>query len=310
MSRADDRMMRQLAAAQHGLVARRQLRDAGMSRQAIGYRLRSPDWEAVTSRVLRLAGSQATGEQRALAAVLDAGGGAVVSHRSAAALWAIPGFDLRVLHLSRGRTGTDRPSALAVLHHPRSLPDGHRTVRNGVPVTTVARTVADLAGSEHRARTELALNAALRMGIGWKALETTVFELESRGRPGSGVARALLDANRGRRPFGSGLEGRVVRILLAAGLPEPRRQVDLGGEHWEGRVDLVYDDVHLVVEVDGDAWHGTPWDVRRDKRRTASLVAAGFRVLPVSEDLIRNAPDELVRLVREARRRRPTGTGR
>ena len=301
-ARAVDQRMRSLSSSQHGVVGREQLRYHGVSRQALAYRLRSTDWEPLTPRVLRLVGAPVTDWQRAMAAVLDAGGGAVVSHTSAAALWGLPGFDLRRIHVIRARTTTGRRTTLAEVHHPRALPEHHRTVRQGVPITTLARTVVDLAGAEHPARVELALHAAARVGLRWTAVADVVRELEAKGRTGIGVARDLVARAQATRPLGSGLEGRLLRILAGAGLPQPRRQVDLGGGDWVGRIDFYYDDVGLVIEVDG-SWHheGAP-DVRRDKRRLAALAAGGFRVLPMSEHLVRTSPDDVVRLVREARR--------
>ena len=133
--------MRSLAGAQHGLVARDQLRDRGIDRHAVQRRLRLTDWVAVTPRVLRLIGAPVTTEQQAMAAVLDAGPGAVLSHRAAAGLWGLPGFDLGELHVSRTRGGTRRATVLAVVHQPTSLDAHHRAVRNRIPVTTLARTV-------------------------------------------------------------------------------------------------------------------------------------------------------------------------
>ncbi len=95
----------------------------------------------------------------------------------------------------------------------------------------------------------------------------------------------------------------MLRLLAAAGLPEPKRQVDLDDRRWLGRVDFLYEDQRLVIEVDGGWWHEGPLEVRHDKLRTAGLVAAGFRVLPVTEDLVKRRPDEVVRLVRDALRR-------
>ena len=304
-----DETMRQWAAAQHSLVTRDQLRRVGATRQAMAARLRSPDWEAVTPRVLRLVGAAVTDRQRAMAAVLDAGAGAAVSHATAAALWDLPGFGIGRIELSRSRHGSRRATTLARVHHPRSLPDRHVTTRSGIPVTTLARTVVDLGATEHPARVELALHAAIRLGMTWSAVETVVEELAERGRTGVPVARALVGHDRQGPPLGSGLEGTVRRLLVDAGLPEPRRQVDLGAGEWVGQVDFFYEDVGLVIEVDGGWNHEGALDVRRDKRRTAALVAAGFRVLPLSEDLIRSSPHEVVRLVKEARRRPAGRTG-
>ena len=304
-----DQLMRSLSSRQHGVVGRDQLREQGVSRQAVGFRLRSTDWEVLTPRVLRLVGAPVTDRQRAMAAVLDAGGGAVVSHGSAAALWELPGFDLRRIHVSRARSATSRPTTLAAVHHPRALPEHHRSVCHRIPVTTLARTVVDLAATAHPARVELALHAAVRVGLAWTVAHDVVRELSARGRTGVGVARRLVAAGAGTRPLGSGLEGRLLRILAGAGIPEPRRQVDVGGAEWAGRVDFYYEDVGLVIEVDGAWHHEGALDVRRDKRRLAALAAAGFRVLPISEELIRRSPDRVTQLVREARRRPPDASG-
>lgn len=293
-ARTLDRIMRAVAVTQHGLVGRDQLRREGASRQAVGRRLSSPDWDLVTPRVLRLVGAPVTDHQRAMAATLDAGPGTLVSHRSAAALWGIAGFDLRALAISRPRNGPHRATRLAVVHQPVALPAAHRAVRNGIPVTTLARTVVDLAADEHPQRAERVVHAAVTLGLGWTALDRVLGDLP--GRPGVALIRSLVAENLGRRPLGSGLEATVVRLLRAAGLPEPRRQVDLGGDGWVGQVDFYYDDRRLILEINGPH-HDSPVQVRHDQHRTAALVAAGFRVLPLSHDLIRRRPDELVRLV-------------
>ncbi len=266
-------------------------------------RLRSAAWTPVTSRVLRLAGTPECPEQQALAAVLDAGQGAVVSHESAAALWRLPGFELKPLVVSRPRIGTKRKTPLASLHHPISLPVDHVTTKRGIPVTTLVRTVFDLAGAIHPDRAERALHAALRAGLSWTALERHLVAQARQGRDGISLMRQLIENNRGKAALGSGLEVRFLRLLTDAGLPEPRRQVDVGAEGWMGRVDFLYDDVGLVLEVDGAWTHTTEPDVSRDRHRMARLVAAGYTVLPVPEQLIRRAPHEVVRLVRRARSR-------
>ncbi|MGH9158329.1 MAG: hypothetical protein ACRD1K_21390 [Acidimicrobiales bacterium] len=92
--RLADAVIRALAARQHALVDRDGLARLGVGRQALQRRRRSPDWVPLSGRVLRLAGAPVTEEQHAMAAVLDAGPGSSVSHRSAAALWRLPGFDV------------------------------------------------------------------------------------------------------------------------------------------------------------------------------------------------------------------------
>jgi hypothetical protein len=294
-----DRLMRTFAEAQHGLVSAEQVRAAGVESRAFRRRASSADWEPVTNRVLRLLGAQRSDEQRALAAVLDVGGGAVASHLSAAALWGLPGFSMRVIEVSRPRSGSHRTTRLGFVHHPRLLPAHHCSAHSGIPVTTLARTVVDLGGCLHPARLEVVVHAAARLGVPWTALADVVDELDARGRPGIGAVRRLVDENLGSRPMESGLEVAFLRLLTRAGMPPPRRQVDLGGADWAGRVDFVYDDARLVLEVNGKH-HDDPLQRRRDDRRTAGLVAAGFRVLPLPEELVRRSPDEVVHLVRQA----------
>ncbi|MGI9119141.1 MAG: hypothetical protein ACR2G7_03250 [Acidimicrobiales bacterium] len=96
-----------------------------------------------------------------MAAVLDAGGGAVVSRLAAAHLWGLPGFEPGPVDVTRARRRARRPSSLANLHEPRYLPEHHRREVEGVPVTTVARTVFDLAGCVYPKRAERALDNAL-----------------------------------------------------------------------------------------------------------------------------------------------------
>ena len=136
-------------------------------------------------------------------------------------------------------------------------------------MTTLTRTVVDLAAHEHPGRLERAAHAAVRLGATWPAFTDAFAELGANHR-GSRAIEALVVANEGRRPLGSGLEARVLRLLAAAGLPEPKRQVDLGDRRWLGRVDFLYEEQRLVIEVDGGWWHEGPLEVRYDKLRTAA----------------------------------------
>lgn len=152
--------LRALAERQHGVVGRRQAHELGADRHHLRRRLESPDWEAVTPVVMRLVGVRRTFRQRCMAAVLDAGAGAGVSHESAAALWRLPGFSPGPMHVSRpsGR------SALATVHR-TVLPDGHARRVENIPATDPARTIFDLAGVLHPNRTERALDNALARGL-------------------------------------------------------------------------------------------------------------------------------------------------
>src|SRR5215211_7078517 len=118
-----DGRLRALAERQHGVIARAQARELGADCHHLRRRTNSAEWQAMTSRVLRLVGARRTLHQRAMAAALDAGAGAVVSHESAADLCGLPGFGGDGLHVSRAVGRSAHGSTLASLHRTCWLPD-------------------------------------------------------------------------------------------------------------------------------------------------------------------------------------------
>jgi hypothetical protein len=296
--------MRALAERQHGVLSRAQLRKLGASREALRSRVRSPAWQLVSPQVVRLAGSRQTFQQNCMAAVLDAGGSAVASHRTAAALWSLPGFAPDEVHVSRSRTGTSRPGRLATVHEPRLLPRHHRAALDGVPVTTVARTVFDLCGCLHPLRAERAIdNALARKLVGLETMRGVAIELLEHGRTGSALMRQLLsERGAGYIPPASGLEARFFAVLVEAGLELPDRQVDVGSEVWTGRVDFLYRRLHLVIEIDSDIHHTAKLDAESDRRRDEALRAGGFQVVRITGGQVWERPHEVLTTVRAALR--------
>lgn len=295
-----DQAIRRLAECQHGVVARAQARQLGLGRACL-----AQEWELLTPLVLRLAGSQRTHRQRCMAAALDGGPGAVVSGVTAAWLWQLPGFAPGEVHISRERGGNGRVPAAARLHEPRSLPAHHRTVVDAIPVTTVARTLFDLAGLVHPLRVERALdNALARRLVALETMRGLAIELFEHGRTGSALVRQLLsDRGAGYIPPASGLEARFLSVLVRAGIQVPDKQVDLGGETWAGRVDFVDRRLRVVFEIDSDVHHTSKLDCEADARRDATLRAAGFEVVRITERDLRERPEAVVAMVRAARGR-------
>lgn len=296
--------LRNLAQEQHGVVARRQCRALGYDADRLESAIRRGDWAALSPRVLRRVGAPTTPRMHVMAVALDAGTDAVASHRTAAALWGLPGFTLARPEASVLRRKDGEGARLGRVHRPRSLPAHHCTVVDGIPVTTPARTVFDLAGVLPPARTERALdNAVAQRPPLLRILHRMLPELAERGRSGITVMRELLTA----RPVGyiapaSGLEARVIRLLEEAGM-RIRRQVDLGGDDWIGRVDLLVEGTDVVVEVDSARFHSSLLDRRQDIRRDLELRGAGYRVVRVTEEEVWTAPASVVRKVRLAVRR-------
>lgn len=288
-----DRALRALASRQHALATKNQLRQVGISRAGARHRIATGVWEELSRRVLRLAGSAATPKQELMAAVLDVEGGAAVSHEAAAALWGLPGYWPGPLDVSRPRGTTRVRPNLGELHESTWLPAGHVTTVDGIPITGVARTVIDLAGivDMHPDRLERTMDNAISLSPPvLPMLHRLLLELAGRGRPGIALVRELLeDRPRGYRPPASGLEARVIALLEEAGV-ETRRQVDLGAEHWIGRVDLMVVGAPVVVEADSVLHHSSKLDRERDERRDRELAAMGLTVVRVTDEEVFRRP--------------------
>lgn len=294
-----DRLIAAVAEAQHGVFTREQAVAAGFSRSAILHRLSSGRWELVGPGLYRLPGTARTWEQRLSGLVLASGPVAGASHRSAAALLGIPGFE----RAGRVEAITPRPRRHRDpdyrAHRWRVLHDHHLTVVDGIRTTRVPRTLIDLAGDLHPSRTERAVDnclAARTATVG--TLHSVFIELAQPGRKGIGVMRRLLDErSEGYVPPASELEACFIALLRRLGLPEPQRQVDVGGEDgWIGRVDFAYPDARLVIELDSRRHHTAKVDVEADAVRDARLRAAGWRVERFSWSDIR-APERIVALL-------------
>lgn len=301
MSTTDADLIR-LAEQQHGLVTRQQAHGAGLDREQWRHRLARGEWERITPRVVRRPGSPPSPVQRALAAVLDVGPSAYLAHESAAAHWGAPGrrVDPHEVMVLRGRR---TPSRLANVHRPRHLPDPFAAVLDGVPVVRPALVLLQLAPTDHPERLRRLLDWfwSRRLLSGPSVCEELA-DLMHRGRPGTVALRALLDElPDDYTPPASALEGRFARILANARLPEMRRQVDLGGERWCGRVDFVAADLPLVAEIDSETYHTALSSRADDAVREEALTDAGFMVVRITDQEVWHHPRLVVDRVRAAR---------
>ncbi len=310
----DDTKLRMLAATQRGLVTTEQARALGYSKKQRRRLFDGTRWERLMPRVARLVGSPVTNEQHALAAVLDAGVGAALGGSSAAAWWGIPGNHLEPLQIVRVRDRANTPARSDQRHEPLLLPSAHVVALDGVPTQVPARALFDIAGTRRRGAelpwfiermermVDNAWSARLVSGV---TLHAMLDEMASRGRPGIRVMRDVL-ATRGvdYEPPASNLEARVSKILADGGLPEMRRQVNVGDEKgWIGRVDLHDVELPLIVEVQSERFHASLIDQQLDALRIQRLEQAGFVVVEVTDVQVWHRPHEMLALVRDGRRR-------
>jgi very-short-patch-repair endonuclease len=300
--------LRILAERQHGALRLEQARHFGLDDATVARMVERGEAEPIGELVLRLRGAPRTREQRAMVAVLDAGQGAVISHDSAAALWAIPGFAPEPWQVLRPRRKKDPQPYLATIHETRRLPAHHVVRLDGIPLTSPVRTIFDLAnlGRIHPGRIERALDTAMAKGlVGPRALQAMLHDLGGRGRRGTTLLRSLAEARGpGDLPPESGLEHRVQAILAKAGITGFERQVVVGDEVEPiGRVDFAHLTAGVVLEVDSSRFHDALLDQEADKRRDARITAGGWRIVRVTEFEVWHRPDIVVFKVLEALRR-------
>ena len=209
-----DALIAALAGRQHGVVARRQLVALGLGPDAIDQRLQRGLLHRLHRGVYAVGHPRVTREGRWMAAVLTAGPGAVLSHRSAAALWGIRPTASARIEIAVPKQLRPRPN---LLPHCAVLPPDERTTRNGIPVTTAARTLFDLATVLKPNELERALNEAeIRRLPGPQALLDRY-----PGHRGSATLRTLLlDARRSTR---SPLETEFLEFVEDPASRSPRR---------------------------------------------------------------------------------------
>jgi very-short-patch-repair endonuclease len=290
-----------LVERQHGLVSRAQLRRLGLSYREVDQFWRSPDWEAVTDEVVRRTGAPRSTQQATMAAVLDAGPDAVLSHLSAANRWGRSACRLRPFTVVR-TSNSRRVSTLATVHRVRALPGQWLTRLDGVPIVRPELLALQLFAvcSEARAErlTDRLWSDRLLSGA---SVGRFLDDLGERGRNGTAGLRRYLDA-RGSRyvPPASGLESRVKELLESVGLTLDR-QVDSGGAaNWSGRVDFRHPVLPFVLEVQSEKFHTALCDAAADDRRRRQLEEDGFTVLEVTDHLVWSDPAEFLRQVRAA----------
>jgi very-short-patch-repair endonuclease len=289
-----ERLCRRLAAAQDALLHRRQAVACGMTKSAIGRRVASGTWRTVLPAVYLLDGAPFTWERRVRAASLWAGRSSALSHESAAALWKLEGFAPGPIVASTCRSLKPVPGVR--IHRVSAIGPADVGDRDGIIVTSPARTLFDLAGT-HPGKVEVALDGALHCGlVSLPRLRWFVRTHAGRGRPGSAVMRSLLSARPdGYVPPESPLEGKVWSLLRRTGLPPPVRQHRvLDGGRVIARVDLAYPDAMVAIEVDGYRWHSGWQAWRDDLARRNRLTALGWRVLHVTHDDLVARPDGIV----------------
>jgi len=270
-----------LAGRQYGVVSRAQLVEIGMSRSAIDRRIRTGRLHLLHPGVFTVGHRVICREGCWLAAILHAGEGAVLSHRSAAELWGVCRVrDRGPIDISSRRSS--RSSALIRRHQIDHTPD-ELTIRRRIPVTTLARTLFDVAADLHPEAFEAAVREAEYLHrFHLKGLER-LLELYP-GRRGAATIRACL-RRLGRGPRGrtrSRLEVKFAALLSRTNLPRPALNALLDFDGFKVEADCLWRRQKLIVELDGGQAHRTRAAFESDRERDRRLQAAGWRAIRVT----------------------------
>jgi len=289
-----DRAVAGIAARQRRLVTRAQLAGAGLGRGAIEHRVAQGRLHRMHRGVYLVGHAIPPPLARETAALLACGPGAVLSHRSAAALWQLPTKGAREVEVTLvARRPASRPGIR--IYCVPSLASRDRRRHAGLALTAPARTLLDLGTLlSPRALEQAVAEARARRLVSSGVLLAALDRAPK--RRGAAALRALLRQESGPALTRSEAEERLLALVRAEGLPLPESNVRVGAYE----VDFLWRAQRLVVEVDGYAFHSSPAAFERDRVRDADLGDAGFRVRRVTWRQLTEDPDGVKRMLRRA----------
>jgi hypothetical protein len=232
-------------------------------------------------QVFVLPGSAPTWHQRV--AVAAGSGGGFASHRAAAALWRLDGFPPGPVEVLTVR-GLRRKRGAWTVHESRVLREVDVDEVDGVPCTSLVRTLCDLSGTAHPFRVAQALDDACRRWPGTlDAVGQRNAELSRRGRRGVRLMAAMVDERMARGCFtGSGFETRVLRLVRSAGLPEPVLQHCVRDGEFVAYLDLAWPAIQWAIECDSLAHHSGKRALDWDRQRRRRLKRLGWDLVEVT----------------------------
>jgi very-short-patch-repair endonuclease len=289
-----DRRIAEIAAGQHGVVSRAQLLGIGLRKSAIQYRIEIGRLHRIEQCAYAVGHDALTVNGRWLAAVFTCGEGSVLSYRSAGDLHGIAPYNGGWIDVTApGR----RRSRGRIKVHSARLDALDRTLEDGIPVTSVARTVLDLAAIVDLRRVERALERSEKLEL----FDLGQIEATCDRNPGhhglKNLNRALelyLPDDRSRSEF----ERDLIDLCRDHDLPLPLVNATVAGYE----VDALWPEARLIVELDGWEHHRDRAAFERDRVRDAQLTLLGFRVVRITYRRLRDHPAEVAALIRRALR--------
>ncbi len=280
-SRSLDWEMARVARRQYGVVGREQLVEMGMGTRGIEHRIRTGRLHVLHPGVYAVGHLAVTEEARWLAAVMRGGGGSALSHDSAAMLWGIRrAGGSRQIEITTPRATRSHG---AIRRHCAHLSPDETTRRRSIPVTTLARTLLDIAAPLAVGPMESAVREAEYLH-GFRLRDLDALLDRYPGRRGIETLRTCRERI-GHGPRGrvrSRLEARFATLLADTVLPMPELNavLDLDGRVIEA--DCLWRTQRVIVELDGGKAHRTRFAFEADRERDRRLQGAGWRVVRIT----------------------------
>lgn len=287
-----DRAISAFAGRQHGVISYRQILALGLTRNGVLTRLnagrlhtpRRGVYSVMPPKLLSIDGHWR-------AATLAVGDDAFISHRSAAMHWGLLSYSGNRIDVTAPRRLRARDGM--TLHCRSRLPDHHTTIRNAIPCTTVARTIADLAAVVPPRLTERAMGQAEKLHIYDRRAVEEILEAEPRRRGAKVIGRLLAKSAAPEfRLSRSDLEEALLTLCDGAGIESPELNAPYTlPDGTEISIDALWRRERLALEVDSKRWHSDWRSQVSDRHRDRQLTLAGLRpVRIVEEDLFAGAP--------------------
>lgn len=284
-----EKSLYQTAAGQHGVITRAQLLDLGLSERSVDRMIRRGELERIFKGVYRFTAAPDGFRQKVRAVTLWGGGRAAASHRAAVVLHRLSGVGSDVIEVTL-EANSSPPAPWVLVHHSSDLPPEHLRKVEGIPVTTVARTLVDLGKVVPRSIVGRVLDDALRRRlVTLSEVSGVASALQRKGRRGPSVIRRLVAE---RDPTilitRSELEARFLRLIRRAGVPEPTPQfpIVVAGERLT--LDFAFPRHRVAIECDGYEYHSGVGAWHRDLERRNLLAQAGWRVFHIAwRDVVR-----------------------
>jgi len=293
-----------LAARQHSAISRTQLRELGHTDRHVDHLVASRRLERAAPGVFTLRGARPTWRQRLTVATLSIPG-SMASHRAAGGLRGLEGFERAPVELlvERGAKRRRRPRH-AIVHETLDLAASDIDEVDGIPCTSLVRTLVDLPAVVHELKAGIALDQAMRSDPDvLRRVAQRHREVARRGRGGTVALRALL-AERGEGHLvDSGFERRALRLIRSSMLPVPVTQHHVTDGIDQCWLDIAWPDHLVAMECDSLRHHMGERAFRWERRRRRLLVGLGWTVL---EFTYREVTEQAPMVLRDLARHLPT----